>query len=554
MMKCGLGIRPELFEQVLQEKPPLGFLEAHSENYFGDSFVRQKLIELRKHYPISLHGVGLSLGRADDLDEKHLSSLVALVNEISPFIVSEHLAWSAYSHRHIPDLLPLPLTEQALLIMSQHIDRMQQALGRQVLIENPSNYLLFDQLQIPEPEFLNQLTERTGCGLLVDVNNIYVSAINVGRDPVEYLAAIKTDAVMQYHLAGYTEVTRPLGEGVETLLIDTHDHPVYDPVWDLFAKALSMHGARPTLFEWDSDFPEFDVLINECRKADQRLDSSDGLAGKCISELKPVADEMPVGDLDAFQDQFLTDVFGLSSLHDNAIVGQQHRISVYQNNLFGAMQGYLAEVYPATKGVVGDDFFKQMIQVLVQKEPPSAGNVHLYGGDLLAVMVHFEGLSSLPYLADLIRFEWALHSAYYGDLSGLIDPNSVPQQELLTLDVELNKSVSIIESDFPIMEIHRQSLPDYSGEVEVSLDQSSDKLLIFKQHHTVQSESINDDLTSTLKQVQKSQNLMQAIESLTGSIEMNDLSAYLGFILEKQLLVSVSTGSDHKQSSTLNLH
>ena len=175
-MRAGLGIRPELFGPVLEQKPDVGFFEAHSENYFGSSLARAKLLEPRTHYPVSLHGVGLSLGRADDLDESHLAELKSLADEVDPMFVSEHLSWSAYSHRHLPDLLPLPLTEKALATMCDHIDRMQTALGRRVLVENPSNYLLFDQLQIPEPEFLNELASRSGCGLLLDVNNVHVSA------------------------------------------------------------------------------------------------------------------------------------------------------------------------------------------------------------------------------------------------------------------------------------------------------------------------------------------------------------------------------------------
>ncbi|GAA6137872.1 hypothetical protein NBRC116583_16190 [Arenicella sp. 4NH20-0111] len=535
-MNCGLGIRPELFEKVFAERPELGFLEAHSENYFGDSLVKETLLELRDHYPISLHGVGLSLGRADELDKQHLASLSSLVAEVRPFIVSEHLAWSAYSHRHVPDLLPLPLTSQALSIMCDHIDQMQQALGRQILIENPSNYLVFDALQIPEPDFLNQLADKTGCGLLVDINNIHVSAVNVGRDPVAYLSALSTDAIKQYHLAGYTEVTRDL-EGVsETLLIDTHDHPVHEPVWRLFEKAMAIHGAVPTLFEWDSDFPEFDVLIGECEKADNRIRAARPINIKSVAKLDDDSGRSDKHSLGPFQDRFLNDVFSLSDNHDQVIAGQKHRIGVYQNNLFGAIQDYLAEVYPATRGVVGQDFFKQMVQVSVQKYPPSIGDLHRYGKELRFVIEYFESLADLPYLQDLMRFEWALHFAYYSKVILPLDPRSVPQEDLLSLPVELDLSVTVCESEYPIWEIHRQSLPSYSGQVEVTLDQSSDTILIFKRDSVVQAEIISDELANTLAQIRKSENLMQAIDALAGSIDSNDVSANLGFVFENTLL------------------
>ena len=218
-MKCGIGIRPELFDAVFEKTPEFGFLEAHSENYFGESIARTKLLEIREHYPVSLHGVGLSLGRADHLNKQHLKQLKELIDEVDPLFVSEHLAWSAYSHRHAPDLLPLPLTDDALDLMCEHVDQMQNFLGRTVLVENPSNYLVFDQLQIPEPEFLNALAKKTGCGLLMDINNVHVSATNVGRDAKAYIDQIDGDLIAQYHLAGYTEVKRTVAGIEETVLI-----------------------------------------------------------------------------------------------------------------------------------------------------------------------------------------------------------------------------------------------------------------------------------------------------------------------------------------------
>jgi len=242
---------------------------------------------------------------------------------------------------------------------------------------------------------------------------------------------------------------------------------------------VTQHGSKPTLFEWDSDFPELEVLLAECQKADaclEQLQASDSIVQTASIELHAQARVPELGELVNFQTAFLDDVCGLSAEHSYAKQGQEHRISVYQNNLFGAMQEYLAEVYPATQGVVGDAFFSQMAQVLVQLTPPSEGNVHNYGAGMVEVLTHFEGLSGLPYLPDLVRYEWALHDAYYSTVSDVIDPATIPQEELLSLSLELNESVSLIQSDFPIAEIHRQSLPDFEHEISISLDQSQDNL------------------------------------------------------------------------------
>ena len=537
-MKCGIGIRPELFNSVFEQMPDFGFVEAHSENYFGESIARSKLIELREHYPVSLHGVGLSLGRADHLNQPHLKELRSLVDDVDPMIVSEHLAWSAYSHRHVPDLLPLPLTEHSLAVMCDHIDQMQEALGRQILVENPSNYLLFDQLQIPEPEFLNTLSERTGCGLLVDVNNIHVSATNVGRDGKEYLNQLNSDAIGQFHLAGYTEVEREVAGVTEKVLIDTHNETVYDPVWELFDHALAKHGARPALFEWDSDFPKFEVLLAECEKANQLLGKVEYQTLK--AEPKKNSDNVVVlsqaQTLAQSQEEFLDRVFNLDESLDTANKEHEHRIWIYQNNVFAATREYLDEVYPAARGVVGADFFKQMTQRFIQMEPPSEGNIHLYGEAMIGALSNFNVLKKLPYLAPLMSMEWALHTAYFSSVSDSLDPSEVPQEELLTMPVQFNESVFVIESLFPLYEIHRQSLPEYKGDVSIDLNGGGDTVLIYKLGHAVHHQQLSKDQALFFDEIKKTQNILQAIESLSGSIEPEALSSTLSLMFEARLL------------------
>lgn len=539
-MKCGIGIRPELFAPVFESLPNVGFLEAHSENYFGQSIARARLLELREHYSVSLHGVGLSLGRADNLNQSHLRQLKELIDDIDPLFVSEHLAWSAYSHRHLPDLLPLPLSDNALSVMCEHVDQMQSYLGRQVLVENPSNYLVFNQLQIPEPEFLNALAQKTGCGLLVDVNNVHVSASNIGLDAKEYIDGLNTESIAQYHLAGYTEVTRQVGETSETLLIDTHNQTVFDPVWQLFSHTLEQHGARPSLFEWDSDYPEFDVILAECQKADLLMSAANPKTVRGQSHLanerKLISENALSAGLAKEQVLFLDDLLSLKSKHALASKAHQHRMGVYQNNVFAALQSYLADVFPATRGVLGADYFKQLAQSFIQSTPPSEGNIYEYGASLSSIVTQFDALDGMAYLSDLMAFEWALHAAYFASASDSLDVSSLSQQELLNAQITFNPSIALFKTDYPIYEIHRQSLPDFSGEVLIDLNQSQDCLLVYRSGFDVVSAVINDEQFTFLENVQKKQNLLQAIEDLQGSLSADTMSSTLALMLDNGML------------------
>lgn len=261
----GIGLRAPHYSDILETKPAAGFLEAHSENYFRKGVPFEKLLLLRQDYAISLHGVGLSLGSANGLCGQHLQKLKTLVEEINPVFVSEHVSWSGTDTIAVPDLLPLPYTREAFDILARNIDHVQNTLHRPILVENPSSYLRFKQADMEEPDFLNKLAQTTGCGLLLDINNIHVSAHNTGFDAQTYLDDINADAVREIHLAGYQINTTDNGDAI---YIDAHNHPVYDNVWELYAYALTRFGNTATLIEWDSDIPPLDILLAEAQKAD----------------------------------------------------------------------------------------------------------------------------------------------------------------------------------------------------------------------------------------------------------------------------------------------
>lgn len=265
-LRAGIGLRAPHVRQVLDETPQVAWFEVHSENFFADGGpALETLSALRARYPVSLHGVGMSLGTTDRLDKRHLNRLRELACRIEPAAVSEHLCWSSVGGRWYNDLLPLPYSHEALEQVSRNVQQVQEILGHRILVENISSYLRFHPEEMPEWDFLAELARRTGCGLLLDVNNIHVSSRNHGFDPQEYLDGIPREAVCEIHLAGYEEI--------DDLLIDTHSRPVQPDVWQLYERALSRFGPRPTLIEWDQNIPPFAELVAEAARAQRRLDA-----------------------------------------------------------------------------------------------------------------------------------------------------------------------------------------------------------------------------------------------------------------------------------------
>jgi uncharacterized protein len=259
----GIGLRLPHLAEIAATGPQLGFLEVHAENYMAETAALDRLVELRRDYPVSVHGVALSLGSAEQLDRVHLGRLMALIERVEPMLVSEHLAWSAIGGNYLNDLLPLPYTEESLDVFCQHVGEAQETLGRRLLIENPSSYLRFRHSTIPEAEFLTETARRTGCGILCDVNNIYVSANNFRFGPVAYLDSLPADVIGEIHLAGHHAA-----EDAD-ILIDDHGSRVAPPVWELYMAALKRFGPVPTLIEWDTNLPALDVLLDEARHAQE---------------------------------------------------------------------------------------------------------------------------------------------------------------------------------------------------------------------------------------------------------------------------------------------
>ena len=269
--QAGIGLRAQHYAEVLADWPALGWLEVHSENFFFPGGEALRVLDaVRQRYPVSLHGVGLSLGSSDELNRGHLHKLKALVERVQPAAVSEHLCWSSIGGRYLNDLLPLPYSEEALAGVCDRIRQAQDFLGRRIMIENVSSYVRFKGEVMPEWEFLAEVARRSDCDILLDVNNIFVSAANHGFAALDYLQAIPGERIGEIHLAGH-EVDE--GEPAdEDFLVDTHSRPVADAVWTLYVDALTRFGRKPTLIEWDNDIPALSVLLGEAGKAQALLD------------------------------------------------------------------------------------------------------------------------------------------------------------------------------------------------------------------------------------------------------------------------------------------
>ena len=266
--KVGLGLRSAHYQEILEKQPSIPWLEIHTENFFANGGILIEILEkIASIYPISFHGVSLSLGSSDGLNKTYLSKLKSMVCLFNPSLISEHLSWTSYNGIYTHDLLPLPYTKETLKLLCNNIDQVQNFLGREISIENPSSYLTFKSSDIPEDELLNQIADKTQCGILLDVNNIYVSGKNNGFDPFKY--HVEKSYIREIHLAGHTIINTKSGK---EMLIDTHDQFICTEVWKLYAQTIKRIGPTPTLIEWDKNLPPLSVLLEELTKAQQILD------------------------------------------------------------------------------------------------------------------------------------------------------------------------------------------------------------------------------------------------------------------------------------------
>ena len=480
----GVGLRAPHYRQFVEQRPRAAWLEVHTENYLDQAgWDWHVLQQLRRDYPISLHGVGLGLGSARGFSTDHLERVRSLVQRVEPVLVSEHLCWGAVGDRQLNDLLPLKLDAEALDLMCARVQQVQDRLQRQLLLENVSTYLRFHEDAMSEAEFMAVLAVRTGCGLLLDINNLYVNQCNHGEDALAAIAAIGVGTVGEMHLAGHLVTPQAV--------IDHHGDTVADPVWRLYEAALQRFGPVPTLIEWDTDIPALEVLLGEAAKARALAERCTAPAAaprwqpEIVTRMADGQGADEAGALAADQQVFAGALFDAAQTPQALakFKGEQadHRFALYRGNLSATWQKTLAAAYPVLQMLVGEEFFGGLAQAYGRAHPSDSGDLNRFGahfGDFLQTFPH---VADYPYLPDMARLEWALHRAHYAPGADGITPAqlaAVPPEQLEAARFVLHPACRLIAADWAVVPLWQAHQPDSGVEFPPDMAQPSHGLVL----------------------------------------------------------------------------
>jgi uncharacterized protein (UPF0276 family) len=465
-MGVGIGLRAPHYRTFLEQHPQVDWLEIHSENYFDvGGWDAHVLEQLRQDYPISMHGVGLGIGSARGFSEQHLKRVQELARRIEPALISEHLSWGAVDRQHLNDLLPLPLTMQAMDLVCQRVDQIQTLLGRQILLENVSTYLRFHDDALGETEFLAAVAARTGCGILLDINNLYVNQCNHHENAIAALNAIAPHMVGEMHLAGHLITA--------DAVIDHHGDRVAQPVWDLYALALQRFGAVSTLIEWDTDIPELSILLDEAAHARDVV--SHVLQADAAEPLQDAQSKFAQALFDARQEPQALPLFK----GDAKLVAQ--RFSLYRGNLVGTWNKTLAAAYPVLQQLVGEEFFGGLTRAYGKAFPSDNGDLNLFGAHFAQFLEGFEHVAEYPYFPDMACLEWQLHRAHYANGShqvGATDFAALTPEQMDCVSLTLNPACSLIRSDWVVVELWQTHQTGMAGAFPAELNKPNYGLVI----------------------------------------------------------------------------
>jgi uncharacterized protein (UPF0276 family) len=534
----GVGLRAPHYRQFLEQRPRVGWLEVHTENYLAQGGWDWHVLEqLRRDYPVSLHGVGLGLGSARGFSEAHLARVCALAERVDPFLVSEHLSWGAVHDRHLNDLLPLTLDRAALDLMAERVDRVQHKLRRTILLENVSTYVRFRDDAMSEAQFMAALARRTGCGLLLDVNNLYVNQCNHGEDALAAIAAIAPGTVGEIHLAGHLQTP--------TAVIDHHGAAVAPPVWELYRAALERFGAVPTLIEWDTEIPPLDLLLAEARKA-EAIAGAYQVQPICRQAAADVQVAAPDDDTAARQLAFVTALFdpGAAAPLLARLTGDEDRLALYRGNLTATWDKTLSAAYPVLRQLVGDDFFSALSRAYGMAHPSQDGDLNQFGSTLASFLAGFEHVADYPYMPDMARLEWALHRAHFGaDASGLdaATLGALAPGQLEAARVTLHPACSLVESEWAVVPLW-QAHQGGSG-VDFPMQMAAASLaVVARPHWQAELVPLGKAAHAALKVLGEGGSFGGALDAAFACDEDFDVAAHLRQWLALSLLTGIRSG------------
>jgi uncharacterized protein (UPF0276 family) len=493
---CGVGLRNKHYQFILSDWPKMDWFEAVTENFLDTGGRPLNVLqEIRRHYPVALHGVSLSIGTCDALDKDYLKKLKELVSRIEPFVVSDHLCWTGVEGENLHDLLPLPFTEEAMKHVTRRVNEVQEFLGRPILLENISTYVTYKHSQVPEWDFLREVARKSGCGILLDLNNIFVNATNHRFDPFRYLEAIPASSVGQFHLAGHTDK----GD----YLFDTHSAPVVPNVWKLYEQALRLYGPVSTLIEWDEEIPDFSRLSDEVEMARRIYEKSrpdKPAEAPAVPLYFPENSSVARLSLLSVQHEMKMSVkarrdgtMSADLLNPQGGLPGAERMAVYAEGYVVRLSEALAEVYETINHLLGKEAFMELAGLYLEHFPSHNYNLNCIGKELPGFIGKTRFTNEFPFLPDLASLELAVVSAFHAFDETPFDPAvlvSLSEEDWEKMRVIFQPSVHVVGSDWPILDIWKARKTPLS-EMNIDLINRPQSVLVYRQGVEVCCEAID---------------------------------------------------------------
>ncbi|HCM43083.1 MAG TPA: hypothetical protein DIS66_07225 [Candidatus Omnitrophica bacterium] len=541
----GVGLRSEHFQDILERKPKVDWFEAISENFMDTEGKPLKVLEqVRADYPIGLHGTSLSIGSAGGLNPLYLKKLKKLSDRIQPAIISDHLCWAEHGGKRLFDLLPLPFTNEALELVVRNVDQLQNYLGRRILLENVSAYISFKSSEMTEWTFLNEVARKSGCGILLDVNNIYVNSFNHGFAPQDYLNGIDADKVLQYHISGHTDKGK--------FLFDTHVGEVIQPVWQLYSDAVQRFGDVSSLIEWDTEIRGLDELLvlneksREIAKQIQLGDLSCQVRGDGGSELilPTASDSRP--SLSEVQSMFTLEMLGKEKTKLAEVLNNQagdpgiERMDVYAEGYPARISEALAEAYPAISKILGEGAFSDLALGFAQSRSFEHYNLNAVAPlfpDFLKVTPWQE---SFPFLNDLADLERAVHLAFHAETRSPATPEDFAEKAARdgeSLVFQFQTHVFVVRSFWPILDIwSARHLP--AAQIKINVENRPQAVLVHRKNEQVFCQILDPMEVAVLQRLLLGETLSSAFDVMTEADDITPVQSWFA----KWIALGLMTG------------